>query len=247
MKNYNLGFIDNESVYNHVRETVLQYRRSINLAEFNKNLIDPIKLSFDSKIYNQSVKETIGAECLRQIDKTNNNCIGYFHQYIFKYAPGGWEVPKNGEKGGFDVINKQMHIYVALADSSNFMSPGRFRKTYIKMQAKILEDDKAVCMLVEVMARHSQDIKWEMSIDGKRFSHDRIRCISIDKFYGKVFGDRYAFFKLCKALPSILDDVIADDGSITLTNTVYDELDKNDSNRSIYNLAFSTYEGFQCL
>ena len=32
-----------------------------------------------------------------------------------------------------------------------------------------------------------------------------------------------------------------------LTNTVYDELGKADFNRSIYLLAFSTYEGFQDL
>lgn len=102
-------------------------------------------------------------------------------------------------------------------------------------------------MLVEVIARRSQDIKWEISIDGKKFCHDRIRRISIDKFYEEVFGDKRAFFKLCKSLPCILDDVIADDESIMLTNTVYDELGKADFNRSIYLLAFSTYEGFQDL
>ncbi len=247
MKNYNLGFIGNEAIYNHVRETVLQYRRSISLAEFNKNLIDPVKLTFDSKIYNQSVEKTIEAECLRQIDKTNNNCIGYFHQYIFKYAPDGWEVPKNGEKSGFDVLNEQLHVYVEMKNKHNTMNSASSQKTYMKMQAKILEDDKAVCMLVEAIARRSQDIKWEISIDGKKFCHDRIRRISIDKFYEKVFGDKHAFFKLCKSLPCILDDVIADDESIMLTNTVYDELDKADFNRSIYLLAFSTYEGFQDL
>lgn len=135
MKNYNLGFIGNEAIYNHVRETVLQYRRSINLAEFNKNLIDPIKLTFDSKIYNQSVEKTIEAECLRQIDKTNNNCIGYFHQYIFKYAFGGWEVPKNGEKGGFDILNEQQHIYVEMKNKHNTMNSASSQKTYMKMQA----------------------------------------------------------------------------------------------------------------
>lgn len=247
MRNYRLGFINDEAIYNHVRETVLQYRRSINLDEFNKNLIDPIKLTFDSKIYSQSIEKTIEAECLRQIDKTNNNCIGYFHQYIFKYAPDGWEVPKNGEKGGFDVLNEQRHVYVEIKNKHNTMNSASSQKTYMRMQAKILEDDKAVCMLVEVIARRSQDIKWEISIDGKKFCHDRIRRISIDKFYQEVFGDELAFFKLCKALPSILDDVISDDESIMLTNTVYDELDKTDFNRSIYLLAFSTYEGFSSL
>ena len=30
-KNYNLGFISDKDIFNHVKSTVLQYRRSINL------------------------------------------------------------------------------------------------------------------------------------------------------------------------------------------------------------------------
>jgi hypothetical protein len=49
---------------------------------------------------------------------------------------------------------------------------------------------------------------------------------------------------MCKALPNILDDVIAEDESAKLKNTVYDELDKTDFYKSLYLLAFKTYEGF---
>lgn len=48
MSSYNLGFISDEDIFQHVRTTVMQYRRSINLKEFNKNIIDPIKLMFDA-------------------------------------------------------------------------------------------------------------------------------------------------------------------------------------------------------
>ena len=58
-KSYNLGYISDEDIFNHVKSTVLQYRRSINLKEFNKNIIDPIKLTFDSKIYGQTIAQTI--------------------------------------------------------------------------------------------------------------------------------------------------------------------------------------------
>ena len=67
----------------------------------------------------------------------------------------------------------------------------------------------------------------------------------MDKFYNIVFDDNEAFFKLCKALPTILDDVIAEDDSIRLHNTVYEELDTRDFYKSLYLLAFSTYEGFE--
>lgn len=248
MKKYNLGFISDKDIFDHVRETALKYRRSINLKEFNKNIIDPFKLTFDSKIYGQSIKDTITAECIRQVDKSNNNSIGYFHQYLFKYAGNGWQVPDNGEQGGFDVLNDKLHIYVEMKNKHNTMNSSSGSNTYIKMQDKILRDDKATCMLVEAIAKHSQDKVWEVSVQKnghkEKFSHDRIRRVSIDRFYEKVFGDRLAFFKMCKALPAILDDVLAEDESTKLRNSVYDELDKSDFYRSLYLLAFKTYEGF---
>lgn len=248
MNAYNLGFISDEDIYNHVKATVLQYRRNIDLKEFNKNIIDPIKLTFDAKIYGQTMQQTIESECIRQIDKTNNNRIGYFHQHLFKYAGNGWFVPNNGEQGGFDVLNNDRHIFVEMKNKHNTMNAASASDTYVKMQSKILHDDKATCMLVETIAKRSQNATWVITINEngrkQRYSHERIRRVSMDKFYGIVFNDDKAFFKLCKALPVILDDVISDDESTKLQNTVYDELDKDDFYKSLYLLAFSTYEGF---
>ncbi|MCI5776296.1 MAG: Eco47II family restriction endonuclease [Bacteroidales bacterium] len=248
MRNYNLGFISDEDIYEHVRTTVLQYRRHIDLDSFNKNIIDPIKLTFDAKIYGQTVPQTIETECLRQIDKTNNNRIGYFHQNVFKYAGGGWEVPENGDKGGFDVVNEKLHIFVEMKNKHNTMNAASSSDTYVKMQNKILHDDKATCMLVETIAKQSQNVTWALSVNenGRKqhYSHERIRRVSIDKFYEIVFKDSTAFCKLCRALPDILDDVTSNDASARLENTVYEELDKTDFYKSLYLLAFNSYEGF---
>lgn len=248
MKMYNLGFISDKDIFQHVKDTVSQYRRSINLRQFNRNIIDPIKLTFDSKIYGQTMMQTIESECIRQIDKTNNNRIGYFHQNLFKYADNGWVVPNNGDKGGFDVLNEDRHVYVEMKNKHNTMNRSSSSDTYVKMQNKILKDDKATCMLVETIAKHSQNIVWKLTINknGQKesYSHERIRRVSMDKFYEIVFGKKDAFFKLCKELPNILDDVIAEDKSAMLQNTVYDELDKTDFYKSLYLLAFKTYEGF---
>lgn len=48
---YQLGFITDAAIYAHVAETVAKYRFNIDLQLFNKNLLDPIKLTFDAKIY----------------------------------------------------------------------------------------------------------------------------------------------------------------------------------------------------
>ncbi len=249
MKNYNLGFISNEAIFKHVKDTVSQYRKSINLKEFNENIIDPIKLTFDSKIYGQTIQQTIESECIRQIDKTNNNRIGYFHQNLFKYADNGWEVPINGEQGGFDVINDERCIYAEIKNKHNTMNSSATSATYLKMLDKVMRSgNRASCYLVEVIAKHSQDIVWEVSITQnghkEKYNWPSIHRISMDKFYEIVFGDKDAFFKLCKKLPDILDDVIREDSTAKLNNTVYQELDKTNFYKSIYLLAFSTYEGF---
>jgi hypothetical protein len=242
MKKYNLGFISNKDIFAHVKDTVGQYRKSINLDEFNANLIDPIKMTFDAKIYRKTFEEIIESECIRQIDKSNTNKIGYFHQNLFNYAGNGWKVPETG----YDVVNENLHIYVEMKNKHNTMNSSSSQKTYMKMQSKILEDDKATCMLVETIAKKSQKIKWTVTIDGKSYSHNRILRVSMDKFYEIVFGDKLAFAKLCKALPIILDDVISQSDEATLKNSVCEQLKEKsaESLKSLYLLAFETYEGF---
>lgn len=69
----------------------------------------------------------------------------------------------------------------------------------------------------------------------------------MDKFYEIVFEDASAFARLCKALPNILDDVIANMSRENNNNTVFAELAaiSPDIVKSLYLLAFQTYEGFE--
>lgn len=241
--NYNLGFISNEDIFEHVKRTVESYRREITLDQFNENIVDPIKLTFDSKVYGKTTQQVIEDECFRQIDKSNTNRIGYFHQNIFKYAGNGWEVPSQG----FDVENNGLHIYAELKNKHNTMNSAASQKTYMKMQAKLLDDDQATCYLVEAISAKSKDDTWKITLDKKPRSHNRIRRMSMDKFYELVFGDAKAFYKLCVALPQIIEDVVSENESFALNNTVYSELTREHSDllTALYLLAFSTYEGFE--
>lgn len=245
MRNYNLGFISNDDIYKHVKDTVESYRREITLNQFNENIIDPIKLTFDSKVYGRTLRQAIEDECFRQIDKSNTNRIGYFHQNLFNYAGNGWIVPKEG----FDVENDGLHIYVELKNKHNTMNSASSQKTYMKMQAKLLDDDKATCYLVEAISKKSKDETWKITLDKRARSHNRIRRMSMDKFYELVFGDPMAFYNLCIALPDIIQDVVKDNKKLSITNTVFEELTKEHTDllTALYLLAFSTYEGFEQL
>ena len=242
LKKYQLGFIRDEDLYLHTRDTVEKYKSQMNLKEFKKNIIDPIKLTFDSRVYNKTIEDLIEGEVIRQIDKANTNHIGYFHQNIFNYISNDWHVPKNG----FDIINTNKKYYVEMKNKHNTMNSSAAQKTYMRMQNKIINEPSAICMLVEVIAKKSQNIKWDISLDGRSVSNTNIRRLSIDKFYELVTGDRIAFKRLCEKLPIVIDDIIKDSAQLIVSNTVFEELQRISPRilKSLYLLSFEKYEGF---
>ena len=243
MDKYNLDFISDNDLFNHVYETVISYSFSMNLKKFNTNLIDPVKLTFDSIVYNKGYKETIENEVLRQLDKSNSNLIGYFHQNIFKYFSNDWIVPKNG----YDIENTSQSIFVEMKNKHNTMNSSSSAKTYMRMQNSIIKNPEATCLLVEVIAKKSQNIPWVVTLDGeKQDATDKIRRVSIDKFYELVTKDKNSFKKLCLILPKVIKDAVDELKDITKSNTVFEELEElsPDLLTSIYLLSFNKYEGF---
>ena len=242
--NYNLDFINSMDLFNHVKHTVSKYSFKMDLKSFNSNLIDPIKLTFDSIVYDQGIEQTIENEVLRQLDKTNSNLIGYFHQNIFHYIGADWTVPKTG----YDIESAAKNIYVEMKNKHNTMNSSSSAKTFMRMQATIIKKPEATCMLVEVIAKQSQDIPWVVTLDGqKQPSTRQIRKVSIDKFYELVTGNKHAFVELCKVIPTVIKDVVDDIKTNEKQNTVFADLSKisNDLLSSIYLLSFKHYEGFE--
>jgi hypothetical protein len=239
---YQLGFISDEAIFEHVKATVLKYRFNIDLNKFSANLLDPIKLTFDAKVYKKTIEDVINDEALRQIDKSNTNHIGYFHQNIFNILGNGWYCPKKG----YDVANDNLHVYVEMKNKHNTMNSSSSQKTYMRMQNTLLANAQASCILVEVIAQASQNRVWKVTVDDQQMSNERIRRVSIDKFYGIVTGDALAFKKLCQALPIIIEDVVQSLKKNKTSNTVIQELKAIDENllKSVYLLSFARYEGF---
>lgn len=246
MNSYNLNFISDRDLFDHIKDTVEKYSFQMDLEKFNKNLIDPIKLTFDSKIYGKRIEEIIDSEVIRQIDKSNTNHIGYFHQNIFKYIGGdSWVVPEKG----FDVVNEEKKIYVEMKNKHNTMNSSSAESTYNKLLNKAKEDSENRCFLVEVIAKESQNRVWELTLDGEKVSNKRIRRVSIDKFYEIVTGENEAFKRLLEVLPTVLDEIINSENIKGIENSVYSELQKRFNNqnllKSLYLLAFQEYEGFK--
>ena len=196
-------------------------------------------------MYKKSIEEIINNEIYRQRDKTNTNAIGYFHQNLFKYIKN-CEVPKEG----FDVIytdNNGRKIYVEMKNKHNTMNSSSSQKKYMRMQSQILKENDCKCYLVEVIAKKSQNIVWKVSLDNQHVSDERIRRVSIDKFYEEVTGDKDAFYKICNEIPMLIDEIIAENENMTAEkDTVITELKllNPDLLKALYLLAFNSYEGF---
>ena len=255
-----LDFISDENLKKHIAETIKSYGENLqpyDIKKFNANIIDPIKLLFDKKVYGSSWEEIIKSEIFRQRDKSNNNSIGYFHQNIFRYIKG-CTVPKSGwdiifEKvSGIEIENcgKVSKIFVEMKNKHNTMNAAASAKTYMKMQGQLLEDNNCVCFLVEVIAKKSQNITWEISLDGQKQKHKRIRRVSIDEFYKIVTGKNDAFYQLCMILPQMIEEVISNFEDLNIPrDTVFEELKNNSAEKSfalaLYMLGFKTYLGFE--
>ncbi|MDR0308808.1 MAG: Eco47II family restriction endonuclease [Coriobacteriales bacterium] len=258
---WDLGFISEEDFREHVANTINAYADNLvsyDIKKFNSNIVDPIKLIFDKSVYRMSWEEVIKSEIFRQRDKSNNNSIGYFHQKIFNYVTD-CEVPQQG----WDVIYRQkkgveVHdglyvskVYVEMKNKHNTMNSASAGKTYMKMQGQLLKDDDCACLLVEAIAKHSQNSQWDVTVDGVKQGHKLIRRVSIDKFYELVTGDPNAFYKICATLPGTIDYVLGNVPDVQApSDTVMPELlelidgDRAAMPTALYLLGFYEYIGF---
>lgn len=229
-------------------------------------MIDPIKLIFDKSVYRLSWEEIVSNEIFRQRDKSNNNDIGYFHQNIFSYLKGcevpptGWDVVYRNPNGIQMPDGDIVHVlYVEMKNKHNTMNSASSAKTYIKMQGQILDDDDCACLLVEAIARKSQNMKWSTKVDGKNVQHRLIRRVSMDQFYAIITGEEDAFYKMCMALPEVISVVINEEGSVSVPHdTVMDELHRIAEKyvgqtkelamaMAVYMLGFRSYMGFNTI
>lgn len=263
---WNIDFISENDLKEHVRKTIKKYGsklESYDLNKFNSNIIDPIKMIFDKHVYHSTWDQIIKNEIFRQRDKSNNNDIGYFHQNFFSYINGctvpdtGWDVVFSKESGIYlNEFENVKTIYVEMKNKHNTMNSSSASKTYIKMQNQLLQDDDCVCFLVEAIAKKSQNIKWETTIDNKKVGHKRIRRVSMDKFYSLVTGEADAFHQICMVLPSIIKSVIEEEGDnlvpkdTVMTDIIQkycgqkEKVDDLTMTMAMYMLGFSSYNGF---
>lgn len=239
---YGLGFISDSDLFLHVRETLRRLKRKIDLKSFEKNVVDPIKLTIESHAYGKSDKVVIEQEVARQLGKTLENAVGDFHQKIFNYIKG-WSVPSDG----VDIINDTGTIFCEMKNKHNTMNRDSSEEVFDKLHGVVIANPNATAYLVLVIAKKSCDEPWTVS--GRTLppnKANRLRKISIDRFYSIATGDDNAFMKLCQILGKVVDDVLEYIPSKKYSNTGLQELTERNPDLigGLFISSFGTYKGF---
>lgn len=208
MKNKYVDFISDEHFLHCIGNLHNSYQRaknSVKKDKFYANKIDTIKLTFDSKFNDIDQESLVGAEILRQIDKSINNFIGTFHEDIM----GGIAGFQKGNLSGFDIKADDDTLFADIKNKHNTMNSSSAESLFQKLAHYADTYKKSKCYWVQMLAVKSFDTPWAGIINGKEYSHSRVYKISGDRFYALLTGQDNAFFQLYKALPTAIDDFLA--------------------------------------
>lgn len=202
---YGLGFISDEDFFSHVKAMVSRLTVAMNLKKFSKNSIDPIKMTVEMHAYQISLEEAVMREIARQMGKTVENAIGWFHQNIFKYIPG-WQIPKDG----VDVMNNEMTIFAEIKNKHNTMNANSAESVFNKLKGIVVGNPNATAYLVDVDSNETYDRPWRIeTVSLHNDLQERVRIISIREFYKIVTTDGTAFSKMQRAIGLAMDEVMA--------------------------------------
>lgn len=219
----------------------MKAKNNITKNSFYANKIDAIKLVFDSKFSSLDEESLIRAEILRQIDKSVNNSIGTFHEKLLSGIKGY-------EKGigGIDIKAKNNTLFADIKNKHNTMNSSAAEALFQKLANYANQYKKAKCYWVQILAKGSFNELWQGEINGKEYSHSRVRKISGDQFYALLSGEEDALFQLYKILPRVINDYLANDNQTlnTTNNSALDEIkeEAQKTNRTILDqIAFENY------
>lgn len=208
MKNKYVNFISDQHLLECIANLYNAYSRAkknISKINFYSNKVDTIKLTFDSKFNSLDEATLIDAEILRQIDKSINNAIGTFHEEIL----GGISGFERGNLSGYDIKANDNSLFADIKNKHNTMSSSASESLFQKLIKYAEKYPNSKCYWVQILATSSFNKKWEASLNGTLYSHNRVYKISGDEFYKLLSKQDDSFFQLYKCLPQAIEDYLS--------------------------------------
>ncbi|MDR0955894.1 MAG: Eco47II family restriction endonuclease [Candidatus Nomurabacteria bacterium] len=173
--------------------------------DLNSNVIDPFSATFDIMRQGIGWDEWLRQENSRQVQKSFQNSIGYFHQHILGKVPG-CEDP--GRSGVYDFINHQKKIVAEIKNKYNTMNAGAARSVYQNLTGFLDEELKGyIGYVVFIVPRHPADFVRPWTTGGLPQRDDLLQ-IDGESFYRLATGDPNALKNLFEVLPLVIAEIL---------------------------------------
>lgn len=206
-----LPFISDQKLKNAVKDVVdcILETEQKQEEEMYKNVIDPFSAIFDGAVQGFSLEAWLKKEKSRQVQKTVQNRIGYFHQEILGSIPGWTTLDE-----GVDVCNQERKIIAELKNKYNTVKGsdkfGIYDYLLSCLSKPEYQDFTAYYVEIIPLNRKSYNRPFTPSnreSKTRKPANEKIRIISGQEFYKLATGEPRALSMLFDVLPGVISDV----------------------------------------
>ncbi len=199
-------YIDNEVLIKEVSNIFFTVDQAINKIDksMSKNVIDPFSALFDAYGQNINYEQWVTQEKFRQLQKTLQNAIGYFHQNILG-SIGEWK--STGHGGGYDIENVKLKIFAEIKNKHNTFNSSSAAETYNKMVRYLSSTKKGNIGYVVIIIPKNVRRYTKPFAPGKLNKRNDLQEIDGASFYELVTGDKDALKKLFECLPTVIQKI----------------------------------------
>ena len=224
-----LTFISNRALYEHI-ERVLQIVNTAALKgekELYKNVVDPFSAVFDAMRQEITLEHWLEQERARQIQKTMQNALGEFHEYVLGSMPG-WEKLPVGHL--IDVRNKKLKIIAEVKNKYNTTKGSDLKTIYDNLKSKLGKSYVGFTgYYVEVVPRNKIPYNKPFTppdnvTKQKRPKNNNIRVIDGRSFYALAAGEKDALRRLYRAFPKVIGDILGRSPERILRDRFFQEI-----------------------
>ncbi|MDB5258806.1 MAG: Type site-specific deoxyribonuclease [Candidatus Taylorbacteria bacterium] len=169
--------------------------------KIHKNVIDPFSAIFDSASQGINYDDWIEQEKHRQIQKTMQNAVGYFHQKIIGAVDGWIDL---GPGGGCDVENKKRKIVAEIKNKHNTLNGDGNIAAYDKVDYFLDRNKGYTGYVVKILPSSKKRFNKSFTPSEKkvrRTKKDNLLTVDGATFYEMVTGDKNALRTLFDVLP----------------------------------------------
>ena len=195
-KNMCVNFVSQHIFKSLCDEVIYKYNEYYNKS--STNIDDKFKMAFDMHVHKISKEQWLQRDRIRQLDKSINNDIGYFHQKLLGSVKG-WINLDNDKilqsKYNVDLCNLEQNIFIELKNKYNTMNSSSTRDVTRRLNnIKIIHPDAKLYIGIIIGKTETQIIKQK----------NNISYIYGNKLYELITGDKYAYDNTLKSMNALL-------------------------------------------